>query len=159
MLIDLTAAELLEAWFGLGIPTLTTSFVWREVNRRSQKARLRAFARSGQIEVVDMSSEILSEVLRLKMDLPRGLSLGDASVLYLAEKRAAVLLTGDRSLSKAAKSRAVPVYSLPALMDYMVRNAALSAASALDKLEILSRKNPWLPKQACEILKSKWRNQ
>ena len=59
VLIDLAAADLLEAWFGLAIETLTSSFVWREVNRRSQKAKLRAFARDDRIQVVDMGAEVL----------------------------------------------------------------------------------------------------
>ena len=81
VLIDLAAADLLEAWFSLGIETLTSSFVWREVNRRSQKAKLRAFARDERIQVVPMGAEVLSEIVRLKMDLPPKLSLNDASVL------------------------------------------------------------------------------
>lgn len=89
VLIDLAAADLLEAWFSLDIDTLTSSFVWREVNRRSQKAKLRLFARDKRILVVDMSSEVLSQIVRLKMDLPPKLSLNDASVLHLAIQRKA----------------------------------------------------------------------
>jgi len=52
VLIDLGAAELLDAWFSLEIETLTTSLVWREVTRRTQKAKLRQFARADKIQVV-----------------------------------------------------------------------------------------------------------
>lgn len=158
MLIDLAAADLLEAWFSLGIETLTSSFVWREVNRRSQKVKLRAFARDQRIQVVDMGTEVLSEIVRLKMDLPAKLSLNDASVLHLAVERTAVLLTGDRNLRTAAESRAVTVYGLPALMDYMVQEEALSTATAITKLELLCRLNPRLQKRECEPLLAKWRN-
>jgi predicted nucleic acid-binding protein len=157
VLIDLAAADLLEAWFSLGIETLTSSFVWREVNRRSQKAKLRAFARDERIQVVEMGAEVLSEVVRLKMDLPAKLSLNDASVLHLAVERTAVLLTGDRNLRTAAEARAVTVYGLPALMDYMVQEEALSAAAAIIKLELLGRLNPRLSKQECGALITKWR--
>lgn len=157
VLIDLAAADLLEAWFSLGIETLTSSFVWREVNRRSQKAKLRAFARDQRIQVVNMGTEVLSEIVRLKMDLPAKLSLNDASVLHLAVERTAVLLTGDRNLRTAAESRAVTVYGLPALMDYMVQEEALSASNATTKLELLCRLNPRLSKKECEVLITKWR--
>ena len=157
VLIDLAAADLQEAWFSLGIETLTSSFVWREVNRRSQKAKLRPFARDGRIQVVDMGAEVLAQIVLLKMDLPPKLSLNDASVLHLAVERTAVLLTGDRNLRAAAESRAVTVYGLPALMDYMVQEKALTAASAITKLELLCRLNPRLPKKECEVLIAKWR--
>ena len=158
VLIDLAAADLLQAWFSLGIETLTTSFVWREVNRRSQKAKLRSFARDNRIQVVDMGTEVLSEIVRLKMDLPAKLSLNDASVLHLAVARTAVLLTGDRNLRTSAEARAVTVYGLPALLDYMVQEEALSAPIATTKLELLCRLNPRLPKKECESLLAKWRN-
>jgi predicted nucleic acid-binding protein len=158
VLIDLAAADLLGAWFSLGIETLTTSFVWREVNRRAQKAKLRAFARGKRIQVVDMGTEVLSEIVRLKMDLPAKLSLNDASVLHLAVERTAVLLTGDRNLRTSAEAREVTVYGLPALMDYMVQEEALSAATAITKLELLCRLNPRLQKRECEPLLTKWRN-
>jgi len=158
VLIDLAAADLLEAWFSLGIETLTSSFVWREVNRRSQKAKLRAFARDERIQVVPMGAEVLSEVVRLKMDLPPKLSLNDASVLHLAVERTATLLTGDRNLRTAAEARAVTVYGLPALMDYMVQEEALPAAAAITKLELLCQLNPRLSKQECIALMTKWRN-
>lgn len=158
VLIDLAAADLLEAWFSLGIETLTSSFVWREVNRRSQKAKLRAFARDERIQVVGMGTEMLSEIVRLKMDLPPKLSLNDASVLHLAVERTAVLLTGDRNLRTAAEARAVTVYGLPALMDFMVQEDALTAAAAITKLELLCRLNPRLSKQECHTLITKWRD-
>jgi predicted nucleic acid-binding protein len=157
VLIDLAAADLLEAWFSLGIETLTSSFVWREVNRRSQKAKLRAFARDKRIEVVDMGTEVLSEIVRLKMDLPAKLSLNDASVLHLAVARTAILLTGDRYLRTAAESRSVTVCNLPALLDYLVQEKALPASTAITKLELLCRINPRLQKKECEPLLAKWR--
>jgi predicted nucleic acid-binding protein len=158
VLIDLAATDLLEAWFSLGIVTLTSSFVWREVNRRSQKAKLRPFARNDRIQVVDMSAEVLSEIVRLKLDLPAKLSLNDASVLHLAMKRAAILLTGDRNLRTAAESRAVKVCGLPALLDFMVQEDALPPATAIRKLELICRLNPRLPLQECSTLITKWHN-
>jgi putative PIN family toxin of toxin-antitoxin system len=157
VLIDLAAADLLEVWFSLGIETLTSSFVWREVNRRSQKAKLRKFARDDRIQVVGIGAEVLSKIVRLKMDLPAKLSLNDASVLHLAVEGGAVLLTGDRNLRTAAESRKVTVYGVPELMDYMLQEEALSAATAITKLELLCRLNPRLSKKECEVLVTKWR--
>ena len=76
----------------------------------------------------------------------------------LAVDRTAVLLTGDRNLRTSAEAREVTVYGLPALMDYMVQEEALSAATAITKLELLCRLNPRLQKRECEPLLTKWRN-
>jgi hypothetical protein len=51
VLIDMTSFDLLEAWFALGYETITTSFVWREVNRRSQKVELQSFYKRKQPKV------------------------------------------------------------------------------------------------------------
>jgi hypothetical protein len=56
----LGAAQLLDAWFSLGIETLTTSLVWREVNRRSQKAKMRQFARDERMQIVAVGLFVLS---------------------------------------------------------------------------------------------------
>ena len=157
VLIDLGAAELLDAWFSLEIETLTTSLVWREVNRRSHKAKMRQFARDERMQIVAVGTEALSEVVRLKMDLPRQVTLNDASVLHLAMKREAVLLTGDQTLRMCAEARAVQVHGLLWLLDYMVGEQALSAHAAAKKLELLCRLNPRLPKGDCETLLAKWR--
>lgn len=156
VLIDLSAAELLEAWFSLGIETLTTSFVWREVNRRSEKERLRQHSREQRIKVVAMPAEVLSEVVRLKMDLPRRLTLQDASVLHLAISRGAVLLTGDRNLRSAAEDRGVQVHGLLWVLEYMVTGGALQPEAAAKKLDLLRRLNPRLPEAECESLRRKW---
>jgi predicted nucleic acid-binding protein len=157
VLIDLGTAELLDAWFSLGIETLTTSLVWREVNRRSQKARMRQFARDERLQIVPVGAEAMSEVLRLKMDLPRQVTINDASTLHLALARKAILLTGDQNLRSAAAARAVPVHGVLWLLDHLVREQALSARAAAKKLELLRRLNPRLPKGDCAALLAKWR--
>ncbi len=157
VLIDLGAAELFDAWFSLEVETLTTSLVWREVTRRTHKAKLRQFARADQIEVVGIGSEAMSEVVRLKLDLPGSVSLKDASVLHLAMQRKAVLLTGDRNLRACAEARDVRVHGLLWLLDYIVERKALSAHAAARKLQLLTRLNPRLPKPDCEALLAKWR--
>jgi len=134
VLIDLGAAELLDSWFSLEIETLTTSLVWREVTRRAHRVKLRQFGRADMIQVIAMNMETLSEVVRLKLDLPRSLTLNDASVLHLAMARAALLLTGDQALRTCAEARGVEVHGLLWLLDYMVEKNAISAPTAARKL-------------------------
>ncbi len=157
VLIDLGTAEMLDAWFDLEIETLTTSLVWREVNRRSQKARLKHYAKDERIKIVPVGTEALSEVVKLKLDLPPSLTLNDASVLHLAMTNNATLLTGDQNLRKCAESRNIPVHGLLWLLDYLVTQRAITAPVAVRKLEMLCRLNPRLPKVDCEEMLKKWR--
>jgi len=156
ILIDLAEGELLEAWFSLGIETLTTSLVWREVNRRSHKSRLKRFTRLDKLEVVSMSSEVMTEVVVLKQSLPPALTLQDASVLHLAVKREAVLLAGDDLLRKCAEERGVVVRGLLWVLDELVERHTITPAKAAATLERLLKGKARLPKAECELRLKKW---
>ena len=95
ILIDLAEGELLTAWFSLGIETLTTSLVWREVTRRSHKSQLKKFTKIDKLDIISINAEVMTEIVVLKHSLPAALTLQDASVLHLADKRQGVLLAGD----------------------------------------------------------------
>lgn len=157
VLIDLGAAEMFDAWFSLKIETLTTSLVWREINRRTQKAKLRQFSRDNRIRVMPLGTEAMSEVVQLKLDLPRNLTLKDVSVLHLAMREEAVLLTGDQTLRSCAEARGVQTHGVLWLLDYMVEKRVLPSQVAVKKLELLCRLNPRLPRAECDNLLSKWR--
>jgi hypothetical protein len=78
VLIDMTSFDLLEAWFALGYETITTSLVWREVNRRSQKVKLQEYARSGGLAIAPVGAELLTDIVQLHAALGGRVSLEDA---------------------------------------------------------------------------------
>jgi predicted nucleic acid-binding protein len=158
ILIDLAEGELLEAWFSLGIETLTTSLVWREVNRRSHKSRLKRFTRIDKLEIVSINSEAMTEVVVLRRSLPANLTLQDASVLHLAHKCQAILLAGDDLLRKAAAERDVVVRGLLWVLDELVGKQAITPTVAAATLERLLKGKSRLPKAECEVRLRKWRS-
>ena len=158
VLIDLAEGGLLEAWCSLGIETLTTSLVWREVNRRSHKSRLKRLSRLEKIEVVAMSAETLTEVVVLKQSLPLALTLQDASVLHLAVERGAVLLAGDELLRRSAEDRGVVVRGLLWVLDELVKKPTITPTQAAAALERLLHGQARLPKAECEIRLKAWRS-
>ncbi|HLA87841.1 MAG TPA: hypothetical protein VJL10_07460, partial [Anaerolineales bacterium] len=87
VLIDLAACEFLGPWFGLGLETRTTSLVWREVNRKNQKARLQRFVDEGSLGIEPVNAEAMAEVVRLHLEVPSKITLEDASTLYVAVRR------------------------------------------------------------------------
>ncbi len=157
ILIDFAEGELLEAWFSLGIETLTTSLVWREVNRRSHKSRLKRFSRLDKLEIVSINAEAMTEVVVLKQSLPAAITLQDASVLHLAMQRAAILLAGDDLLRKCAEERDVNVRGLLWVLDELVERHTITHGKAAAVLERLLKGKSRLPKAECEFRLQKWR--
>lgn len=157
ILIDLAEAALLEAWFSLGIETLTTSLVWREVNRRSQKSKLKKFTKIEKLEIISINAETMTAVVVLKHSLPENLTLSDASVLHLAQQRQGVLLTGDDLLRKAAAEHNLAVHGLLWVLDQLVEKRAITPAAAVAALERLLKGKCRLPKAECESHFKKWR--
>ena len=47
VLIDMVSFELLEGWFSLGHEDVTTTLVWHEVNRKTQKSKLQQYVKMG----------------------------------------------------------------------------------------------------------------
>jgi predicted nucleic acid-binding protein len=158
IIIDLAESELLEAWFSLGIETLTTSLVWREVNRRSHKSQLRKFAKADKLQIVSISAEAMTEVVVLRYSLPPALTLQDASVLHLAQKSQGILLAGDDLLRKAATERNIAVHGQLWVLDQLVEKHAITPSTAGTALERLLKGKSRLPKAECDSRIKKWRS-
>lgn len=157
VLIDLADAGILDAWFSVGIETLTTGLAWREVNRRSQKSRIRKIREVNGLEVVKTSAETMTEIVALKQALPSAISLQDVSVLQLAEARGAILLAGDELLRKCAKARSIEVRGMLWVLDELIVRETLSPSGAADALERLLRGNARLPREECDQRLRRWR--
>jgi predicted nucleic acid-binding protein len=158
VLIDLVAGDLLEPWCKLKFRMMTTSLVWHEVNRKEQKPRLRRVVERGDFSVVPIGAEALAEVAILQIDLPAGLSLEDASVLFLASHEGAILLTGDGALRRCASERGIAVHGMLWVLDQLVARKVLAAGVAADRLERLQKVGlSRLPKEECNQRIRRWR--
>jgi predicted nucleic acid-binding protein len=158
ILIDLVACDLAENWFGLGFTMTTTSLVWREVNRRHQKERLRIFVDRGDLMIEAISAETISDILRLRADLPRGVTVEDASVLHLAAKLRAILLSSDGLVRRCGSELGVEVHGVLWLLDTLVLRNSITGDTAADRLEkLLKDGTSWLPEQECKARLKKWR--
>lgn len=130
VLIDLVESGLADRWFALGIETSTSALVWHEVTKRAQKVRLRLFVQGGKLSIEPDTAEALTEMLVLKQSAPPQLSLPDLSVLRLAQKQDALLLTGDQRLMKTARSRGVKAENFLWLLQALVARASLTGSEA-----------------------------
>jgi predicted nucleic acid-binding protein len=160
--IDLESMGILDLWFQLDYPTMTSSFVVMELAAGGHENAL-ACVRAGQIaEVVIDGEEMVGpfEELRCRYEAT-GLSVSDLSVLYLAIREQAILLTGDRLLRSEAGLNEVEVHGTLWILEQLIDHGLLPAAVAADRLEQLirrtGRERRFLPPQECETRIAKWR--
>lgn len=103
ILIDLAEGDLLGLWFQLQIETHTTDFVLREVKQEIQWQRVPPFVDAKLLQVHATTAQEIAAVAVFAQ--AHGLSLPDASGVFLARRLQACLLTGDRRLRRTAEQQ------------------------------------------------------
>jgi predicted nucleic acid-binding protein len=155
VLIDLANGGLLEAWFQLGIETFTTDLVLRQVKEEEQWKTVSGFVAAGLLQVHVLTSHEVEEMDRLLVT-PR-IGAEDRTVLFLAIKRNAILITGDRRLRMEGISRDVDVRGLLWVLDELVARTAIDPKLAAVKLELMRKNGAFLPVDECEKRLQTWR--
>jgi predicted nucleic acid-binding protein len=160
--IDLESMGILDLWFQLGHETLTSSYVVVELEDGGHANAL-ACIRAGQVREAEISpEEMIGDFEKLWRELEgSGLSVPDASVLFLAIREKAILLSGDKQLRKQAKLRTVQVRGTLWIMDQLVEEGILQPGVAADRLGALmcrtGKERRYLPAGECEARILKWR--
>jgi predicted nucleic acid-binding protein len=158
VLIDLADADLLDAWFGLGVDLRTTSFVWREVNRKNQRLKLKRYVDAGQFSIESVAAEALTQIVQLQAALSSRISLEDASTLLFACKLKSILLTGDKRLRQSAEERGIETHGLLWVFDTLVARGALLPELAAERLrKLIEIGTSRLPLKECEVRIRRWR--
>lgn len=162
ILIDLESMGILDLWFQLGYITLTSSFVIVELERGGHANAL-ASVRAGQlIEAIISAEEMIHgfEELRIECE-PRGLSLADISILFVALREDALLLSGDKALRGQAALRSIEVHGTLWIMDQLIDAGILAKKVAAQRLETLLQKTGearrYLPTAECHARIIRWR--
>ncbi|MCH6255638.1 hypothetical protein MLD52_03710 [Puniceicoccaceae bacterium K14] len=162
ILIDLELSGLLDLWFQLGIETHTTNLVCRELRKGSHIQAL-SYVKNGSILETIISFEDLLEVDRIHRSFePKGAGVVDASVLFLAMQKGAMLLTGDKPLRHEAEVKyRIEVHGTIWILDQLVLKGVIQGVVAADKLEYLigltgEQKRRLPRKQSSEYI-AKWR--
>ncbi|ABQ28182.1 PIN domain-containing protein [Geotalea uraniireducens] len=158
VLIDMADCDLLDAWFGLGFDLRTTTLVWREVNRKNQKIKLKRFVDEGRFGIEAVGAQALTEIVQLQALLSSRVTIEDVSALYFAGKLESILLTGDKRLRQHAEERGIETHGLLWVFDILLARGALLPGVAADRLEkLIERGTSRLPLHECELRIKKWR--
>lgn len=156
VLIDLELAGLFDLWFQIGIETHTTNLIRLELEKGRHDQALAYFG-SGQVREHGLSFDELIEVGRLEQEVGSKARFNDCSVLFLARKLNARLLSCDKALRQAAQARQIEVHGTLWIMDQLVDRKVMAPAIAVAKLEHLLSLGRFLPKVECQARLKKWR--
>lgn len=140
ILIDLLSGNVLDAFFRLGWSVHTTNAVLDEV-----KAPLGKVVKSGHLQVVHLSGDEIGAIAILLHQLPKRISFEDCSLLDLASRMQALLLTGDANLRHCAEQRHIDVRGTLWLLDQMIESNVLPKKRAAAALTLMIRAGRRLP--------------
>lgn len=151
--IDLIYSGLLDQLPRLGLQLATTELILDELDTAQQ---------SSVRELVDQGCLVIHEVGIMEvnaLNLPRGLSLPDKSVLTLAFRSGDKLLSGDGLVRKTAQNMGISVYGLLWLFDELVAAEVITPGTAVEKLVFLvEEKNSRQPEAEYKHRIERWTN-
>lgn len=154
MSIDLTNVGLLELWFSLGIPTVTTDFVAMELRKGSQWTVVEGLIDAGLLRVVEFEPpEILT--IRALAKLHR-VSIPDGSVIHLAERDAAHILSGDRRVRRVSETLGIEVRGVLWILDTLVAESVIPNARAASALRLMVDHGARLPEDEVILRLELW---
>jgi hypothetical protein len=154
VLIDLVNGGLLDIWFQLGIETHTTDLVLRQVRADRQGQAVEAFVKAGLLIIDTLTGEQVLQMMREFGHLPVGIE--DQSVLFLAMKLDAILITGDRRLRLESLRKNLEVRGMLWILDELVEHRHLAPKLAAEKLRILLLNGAFLPPEECDKRFRNW---
>jgi hypothetical protein len=155
VLIDLELAGLFDLWFQAGIETHTTDFIRAELGRGGH-VRALAYFESGHVKEHGLSFEEIMAVSELEREIGSKAKFNDCSVLFLALKLDAMLLSGDKPLRKAGKEKQIEVHGTLWIFDQLVELKLLPPGIAASKLEHLRSLDRFFPEVECHMRLKQW---
>ena len=154
VLIDLDDGGLLPSLRHLPFRLIVPDVVAEEYEQPgSQDLRACGFA------VEELSASDVAEIEALAGQHSRALSLMDLSVLVLAKRLDALLLTGEKPLRQAASQHKVRVHGTLWVLDEMVNRRLVSPSRATEALGRMLAAGSRMPKDECQKRLARWRKE
>jgi predicted nucleic acid-binding protein len=136
--IDLIEIRLTSGFFGFSIEIHTSLDVFNELYPE-QKELLKAYMSIGKLVIHNITGE---EKMQIKdSGFPRSLSEIDMSVIFLAEKFDAMLLSSDKAVRNYAKSRTIEYHGMLWIFDRLIESGLISGKEAIEKIRHLLSTN------------------
>jgi len=153
ILFDLIDLDLLGSFYQLNLIVMTTPDVLAEITDQIQLSQVTKYVDSGQLQID--GSGVLDEHRQIVNKNP-GLSLTDASILDLATRRNATVLSSDNSLRNESRRRGLMVRGMLWILEELHIQQILTREVMLEKLEVYPKLNKWAPRLHIEALIKKY---
>lgn len=136
--IDLINLQLLSHFFNLGLQVHTTLQVIDELHDH-QAEKLMTYHITGHLKVHELTAEEIESMYRF-LDTKK-LSDPDKTVLFIARKEKAMVLSSDGPARNIAKQKGIEVHGLVWLFDQLVDNNHISKDAACLSINTLLASN------------------
>jgi hypothetical protein len=136
--IDLDDLGLTTIFFHLDVEVHTSVDVVNELYQK-QKEILQVYESVGKLVIHNISDKERKTIV--ESGYPKALSSSDQTVLFLAEKYEAIILSSDKPVRNCAKLKAIEYHGMLWIFDRFVEHNLLSKEEAAEKLEILVKTN------------------
>ncbi|OIR01322.1 hypothetical protein GALL_166100 [mine drainage metagenome] len=136
--IDVYNLELTAHFFKLGIEIHTSYDVFNELYPH-QKDGLASYLSSGKLTLHNLNND--DRVVMYTENYPLSLSDNDKTVLHLAGKIGAMVLSSDKNVRTYARKKAIEYHGMLWIFDRLVDTGLLDAATAAVKLNSLISTN------------------
>jgi hypothetical protein len=135
--IDLMELRLLSHFFELDLQVNTTTDVFNELYPGQQEL-LRAYMSADKLCIHNILPEEWAEIALEKY--PKSLSDSDKTVLFLAKKINAIVLSSDKTIRNYSKQNSVPFHGILWIFDKLIESSIISGEIAVLKInELVSR--------------------
>lgn len=145
--IDLVKLQLLGYLFSIEMQIYTTREVIDQLNE-PQAAQVMQFVQAKNLIVYQFTVAEIADIN--SMVAPRALEFTDKTVVYLAKKINAIVLTGDGPLRKFCKTCRLSVKGILWLFDTCLEKEKFNCEIAVNKIKELMSFNDRIPKDECE---------
>jgi len=132
--IDLYDLGLVASFFNIEIEIHTTSSVYFELYPEQQQV-LKAYQSVDRLIVHNLQEQDFIEIYSEKY--PKSLSETDKSVLHIANKINACVLSSDKTLRNCAKNKGIEYHGMIWIFDKLVETSVLTKKEAAIKLKQL----------------------
>jgi predicted nucleic acid-binding protein len=151
VLVDLADTNLLGPLTKLPYRFVVPDFVIREITRDEQREIVDRLVGTKKLSVLTASGDDLRLIEALLQD-HSALSFADCSVVILAERYNALILTNDSRMRKVSERRRLTCHGTLWIIAQLVQHAVVTAERARRTLLLLMEANPRLPKVECDRL-------
>ena len=136
--IDLINLRLMSHFFGLDNEIHTSLDVYNELNPQQQDL-LKAYQSTSRLVIHNLDPGDKKQIQDEKF--PGSLSEADKTVIYLAAKFNAMLISSDKVVRKYAKNRSIEYHGMLWIFDNLLYVNLITKEEAIAKIQMLISKN------------------